>query len=145
MEHKASTFMKRFNYLLGETNAVYHDMAQRLGLSDSIMQILYSICDNGTSCLLQDICRNSGLSKQTVNSALRKMEAEELVYLKPAGAKSKRVCLTEKGECLSRQTAGKVLKIENDILSCWAKEDVQKYLELTEAFLTALREKAKEL
>ena len=36
--------INRFNYLLSETDAVYHDMSKRLGLSDSISQILYTIC-----------------------------------------------------------------------------------------------------
>ncbi|MFQ9407593.1 MAG: hypothetical protein ACLR10_00910 [Oscillospiraceae bacterium] len=29
--------MRRFNHLLQETDAVYHDMAQHWGLSDSVM------------------------------------------------------------------------------------------------------------
>ena len=42
--------MKRFNYLISETNAVYHEAAQKLGLSDSTQQVLYTICNNGDSC-----------------------------------------------------------------------------------------------
>ena len=34
---------------------------------------------------------------------------------------------------------------ENDILSAWPREDVDKYLELTEKFLRALREKTENL
>ena len=47
--------MKRFNYLISETNAVYHEAAQKLGLSDSTQQVLYTICNNGDSCLISDI------------------------------------------------------------------------------------------
>ncbi len=68
--------INRFNYLLSETDAVYHDMSKRLGLSDSISQILYTICDLGDGCLLQEICRRCGLSKQTVNSAIRRLESD---------------------------------------------------------------------
>lgn len=145
MERKATKFMKRYNYLLGETEAAYHDATRRLGLSDSVSRILYAICDNGTSCLLQEILHNSGLSKQTANSALRKLESQGILYLEPAGMKNKRVCLTQKGEELARETAGKILRIENEIMESWPKEDIQKYLELTEAFLVAFREKIKEL
>ena len=69
-----SKAMRRYNHLLGEIDGVYHEMSLKLGLSDSAMIVLYTICDSGSSCLLRDICRYSGLSKQTVNSALRKLE-----------------------------------------------------------------------
>ncbi|MCI8623488.1 MAG: winged helix-turn-helix transcriptional regulator [Provencibacterium sp.] len=137
--------MERFNYLMGEINAIYHDLALKLGLSDSAMDILYTICDNAGPCLLQEICRKSGSSKQTINSALRKLEAEDIVYLESAGAKNKRVCLTAKGKELAERTAMRVIKMENDIFSSWPEEDRKKHLELTERYLRTLCQKAQEL
>lgn len=142
-DNHSSIDMKRYNYLFGEMEAVYHELSLKVGLSDSAMRILYTICDKGESCLLRDICRYCGLSKQTINSALRKMEAEGILYLEPAGAKNKNVCLTEEGKRLTARTAGRVYEMENDILESWPKEDVQKYLELTERFLYALQDRAK--
>ena len=43
MSSLISRDMKRFNYLVGETDAAYHEAAQKLGLSDSVMQIFYII------------------------------------------------------------------------------------------------------
>ena len=141
--HDVSKAMQRCNYLFGEIEAVYHEIAWKLGLSDSAMSILYTICDHGESCPLQIICRRSGLSKQTVNSALRKLEAEGILYLEPAGAKNKNVCLTEAGLQLAGRTAKCVLQAENEIFISWPQEDMQKYLELTEHFLHSLQDKAK--
>lgn len=135
--------MKRYNYLLGETEAAYHELALKAGLSDSAMRILYTICDSGESCLLRDIRRYCGLSKQTINSALRKLEAEGNLYLEAVGNKNKKVCLTEEGKALAARTAGRIYEIENDILASWPEEDVRKYLELAERFLCALQERAR--
>jgi predicted transcriptional regulator len=66
---------------------------------------VYTICNFGESCLLTDICHLTGLSKQTVNSALRKLEKEGTIHLESVIAKSKRVCLTESGKALSKKTA----------------------------------------
>lgn len=143
IKENTSKAMKRYNYLYGEMDAVYHEMSLKAGLSDSAMRILYAICDQGDRCLLQNICRYSGLSKQTINSALRKMEAEGVLYLEPAGAKNKNVCLTEAGKLLTARTAGRIYEIENDIMEAWPEEDVQTYLELTERFLHALQDNAK--
>ena len=145
MSHNISKEMKRFNHLLGELDAVYHEMTLKLGLSDSVMRILYTIYDSGGSCLLQEICLRSGISKQTINSAIRKLEGEGTLYLEPAGPKTKNVRLTEKGTLLAEQTAGRILHAEDDVLSSWPKEDVEKYLALTENFLHALAEKSTDL
>ena len=145
MNNLSSRLMKRFNHLLGEIDAVYHEMDWKLGLSDSAMAVLYTICDNGGCCLLQDICLLSGLSKQTVNSALRRLEADGILYLEAAGSKAKKVRLTESGKLFADQTAGQIIKAEDEIFDSWPQEDVNKYLELTEAFLTAIKQKAENL
>lgn len=145
MGYGPSKAMRRYNHLVGEIDGVYHEMSLKLGLSDSAMIVLYTVCDSGSSCPLRDICLRSGLSKQTVNSALRKLEAEGVVYLEPVSARSKSVCLTEAGQALAAETAGKIIRIENDIFDSWPQADVEQYLELTERFLLALREKAEQL
>lgn len=143
MENKISKDLKRYNYLFGETGAAYHEIYLKLGMSDSAISILYAVLENGASRPLQQVCHYTGLSKQTINSALRKLEAEGIIYLEMAGPKNKNVCLTEAGKILAEKTAGKVLAIENEIFASWPQEDVDKYLELTEAYLLALKDKAK--
>ena len=135
--------IKRFNHLQSELDAAYHEMSMTLGMSDSAMIILYTIYEEGESCLLQDICRRSGLSKQTLNSALRKLEAEGTVCLRPTGTRNKNVCLTEEGKLLAERTAGRMIKAENEIFDAWSQADVQKHLELTERFLRDFKEKTK--
>lgn len=93
MKHYISKEMKRYNYLFSEIDSAYHEISLKLGLSDSTMQILYTICNNGDNCPLQDICSLSSISKQTVNSAIRKLEAEDIVYLEFIGAWTEYGCL----------------------------------------------------
>lgn len=145
MLKKTSREMKRFNYLVGEIDATYHEASLKLGLSDSALMILYAICDAGEGCLLQEICFYTGISKQTINSALRKLEEEDILYLKPFNAKSKQVFLTDKGRKLSEKTAYRIMQAEDEIFASWEKEDVDKYLELTEKYQRCLREKIEKL
>ncbi len=145
MNCRSSKEIRRFNYLLGETEAVYHEIALKLGLSDSAMKILYTVCDNGGNCPLQRVCLQSGLSKQTVNSALRKLEQACLIRLEPAGFRKKNVCLTDEGFSLAQKTALRVIHMENSILASWPYEDVETYLRLTEKFLADLKQKSAEL
>ena len=137
--------LRRYNHLLQETDAVYHEMAQHWGLSDSVMGVLYTLCDAGGRCRLRDICYWSGMTKQTVNSALRKLEADGILYLEPSGARSKRVCLTEAGLRVADATAGRLIRLENSIFDEWPAEDVQQYLGLMERYLQTFRCKLPEL
>ena len=105
MHEYRSPALKRFNCLLSETDAAYHEAALRQGLNDSSSRILYALCELGSPASLRAVCESTGLSKQTVNSALRKLEADGILYLEPSGARSKRVCLTEaaaRGRCHGR-------------------------------------------
>ena len=145
MNIHSSKELKRYNYLASEIDAAYHEISSKLGLPDSSMIVLYTICDSGDSCLLRDIVHNSGISKQTVNSALRKLEAEGIIYLENAGAKNKSVCLTIKGKKLADRTVRRIIDIENDIFASWSSEDLNKYLELTERYLLDFKDRLRQL
>lgn len=145
MREFATEKLKRFNYLSGEIDAVYHEAALKFGLSDSAMLVLYAICNNGESCLLSDIIHLSGASKQTINSALRKLEAEGIVCLEAVNGKKKKVCLTKKGRELTDHTVIRLLDIENGIFDSWSLEEQEMYLTLTQRYLTAFKEKVKEV
>ena len=118
MHEYRSPALKRFNCLLSETDAAYHEAALRQGLNDSSSRILY---------------------------ALRKLEADGILYLEPSGARSKRVCLTEAGLRVADATAGRLIRLENSIFDEWPAEDVQQYLGLMERYLQAFRCKLPEL
>lgn len=122
MEHKISKTLKRYNYLFGETGMAYHVIYRKLGLPDSAISILYAILESGDCCLLRDICRSTGLSKQTINSSLRKLEAENILYLEMADGKNKTVHLTKEGKSVAERTAGRVLAAEDEIFASWPLE-----------------------
>ncbi|MCI8593855.1 MAG: MarR family transcriptional regulator [Oscillospiraceae bacterium] len=145
MEINLSNEMRQLNHLLGETNAVYHDLTVKLGLSDSSMYLLYTLAYHGGRCPLRDICRLTGISKQTLNSAVRKLEREHILYLEAANGRQKLVCLTEAGERLAEETVSKIIEAENNIFSSWKQEDVAQYLALSQRYLDAFRAEAKRI
>ncbi|MCI8466080.1 MAG: winged helix-turn-helix transcriptional regulator [Lachnospiraceae bacterium] len=142
----SSKEIKRFNHLISETDAAYHEMSLKFGLSDSAMQILYTLCgseDDG--CLLRDICRLTGLSKQTVHSAIRNLERDGILRLEMVGAKNKNVLLTEKGRRLAERTAMKIIEAENRIFASWPEKDVEIYLGLIRRYLEDFRKEIRNL
>ena len=137
--------MKRFNLLSSEIEAAYHEAALKLGLSDSTMTILYTLyCQEG-ECLLNDIVLISGTSKQTINSALRKLETQDIIYLKSFEGRKKKVFLTDKGKQLANNTISQLITIENEIFDTWSDKERTLYVELTQRYLTAFKQKIKKL
>lgn len=145
MNIHVSKELRRFNHLLGEINGVYHEAAVKLGLSDSAMSVLYTLCSEGDPCPLHEVVRQSGRSKQTINSAIRKLEGEGTVRLEAAGGRGKNVRLTGQGRELVRRTAALLMEMEDGIYASWSREELRTYLELTGRFAAALKEKVKRL
>lgn len=135
--------MQRFNLLMSEIDTAYHDAALRLGMSDSAMLVLYTLCSCGGECMLGDI--TSGASKQTINSALRKLESEKIVYLEVFEGRKKKVYLTEKGRRLAKDTVLRIIEAENEIFASWSEEEKSLYIGLTQRYLADFKEKIKEL
>ncbi len=143
MEHEIHAQMRKFDLLVSGIDMAYHDAALKLGLSDSAMLILYTVFINGGECLLSDI--TSGVSKQTINSALRKLEADQVIRSELFKGRKKKVYLTEKGKQFATDTVLRVIEIENEIFGQWSEEERTVYMDLTRRYLADFREKIKEL
>ena len=139
MDAKRSEDIHKINYLTFETDSVYHQASLRLGVSDCVSMILYTLYDLGEECLLSDLYKKSGTSKQTVNSALRKLETEGILFLKQHTGRAKKVCLTEKGREYTRQTAGRLFEAEGRAFDTWTTEEINTYLRLMEKYVACLR------
>ena len=145
MRETTSSAMKRYNHLLDEISAVYHDISLKLNITDSEMIVLYAIHDCGDRRALNEIVRITGVPKQTIHSAVKKLESRGVVRLEKTDGKHKEVCLTEEGIPLVQRTAESIVRAENEIFAGWDAQDVEKYLALTERFLNELRIKSREI
>ncbi|MBR6802004.1 MAG: MarR family transcriptional regulator [Eubacteriaceae bacterium] len=134
--------LRIINALTSEIDPMYHEAARRLGITDSEMNVLYMTYDSGGKRPLADITA-TGLSKQTINSALRKLEGKGYIYLE--GKRQKTVCLTESGNEFAESTVGKIISIENRIFGSWTKEEVDTYIALNKRFIDAFKEMTEEL
>lgn len=139
MKNTLTDELRRFNYLAGGIDQVYHEAALKLGLSDSAMAVLYTICGEGRPCPLSLICRLAGMSKQTANSALRKLESDGVIRLEAVDGKQKSAALTDKGRALAEDTVARIIAAENRIFESWTEHERTEYIRLTQNYLNAFR------
>jgi len=137
MNHNYYEQIHRVNCLTNDLNGLYHQAALKFGLSDSSLFVLYMLYNKGDNCQLNDICKGSGISKQTINSALRKLESEGILYLEQDKGRAKRVRLTEAGKSYVMQTGARLLEAECHAFNDWSDEEVEQYLRLMEKYNTS--------
>lgn len=131
---------RKFTYLSGEISSLYHELAVKIGISDSALDILYVLCEKGNQCLQSDIFRLTGISRQTINSAIRKLEKDEIVYLKQGTGRNTVICLTEKGKLFLERNIVPIFEIENKIWNEWTAKEQRQYLMLTQKYRDTLKE-----
>lgn len=140
MDQKHLNKIRKINYLISEMDALYHLASLKMGISDSVSIVLYTIYDSGNGCLLSDVYKKSGISKQTVNSAVRKLETEEILYLEQHTGRSKRIFLTDRGKTFVRETVARLYEAEAGAFDTWREEEVNTYINLMKKYADYLRQ-----
>nr|WP_177297303.1 MarR family transcriptional regulator [uncultured Blautia sp.] len=140
MDQKHLNKIRKINYLISEMNALYHLASLKMRISDSVSIVLYTIYDSGNGCLLSDVYKKSGISKQTVNSAVRKLETEEILYLEQHTGRSKRIFLTDRGKTFVRETVARLYEAEAGAFDTWREEEVNTYINLMKKYADCLRQ-----
>lgn len=129
----------KLNKLYKRNNELCRNMAVAVNLSETTLWILYFLRYDGVHTQ-RDLCNVSFQPRQTVNSAIKKLESEGYITLSFSNTnrKNKIVTLTEKGEELARQTADQILEAEERTFSAMTEAEIDQLLTLYNKYLTTL-------
>ncbi|HIU28640.1 MAG TPA: MarR family transcriptional regulator [Candidatus Fimisoma avicola] len=132
----------QFNRLYRELDEIYHIYAKEHGLSDSALWILYSLVESNTRMTQKDMCRLWHRPPQTINSALKRLEAQEMLRLIPAAdsQKTKEIVLTDSGRDLVSRIILPVFQAETRALRCMSIEERTLLLSMTAKYVDHLKE-----
>lgn len=146
MSKHLSKRMLEFNEIMKETDDLYGNLAKKFKMSDCMLWILYILREDDRAVTQSDICNMMYLPKQTVNSSLKKMEANGYIELVNISDKrSKQVCLTEKGIDLANNTVDIVISKENNALSKMDEKEQELLMNLLGKFNNLLKESFSEI
>ncbi len=134
-----STCQARFNHVNKEIIDIYHDVSTCFQMSHSMFEIFYSIFELGEGCRQKDICNVCFLSKQTVHSAIRKMEEEGYLTLVSGKGREKQIYLTEKGQHFTEENLMPIIQSENDTFYHMEEEKRQVLLKYLEEYTSELK------
>ncbi|MGF7143870.1 DNA-binding MarR family transcriptional regulator [Anaerotaenia torta] len=138
--NEISKLLSNYNGIIKENEQLYRNVTKALGLSDSAFWILYALRETEGGITQKDIINANYLPPQTINSALKKLEAEGFVELCTVSDKRKKqVRLTEKGEQLAAQTADRVLTIEMETMGSLTPQEQEEFLGLFRKYTDLLK------
>lgn len=137
--------MKEFNRIFKECNHIYHEIALKLGMSDSGFDILYTICELGDGCLQKNICEATLLSKQTIHSSVRKLEKDGYLFLKSGKGRDMQIFLTEAGKALVEEKISLAIQAENLAFTDMTEEEQREFLQLNKKYADSLRKYAAQI
>lgn len=135
----------RLNQINKAMNDGYHEASVRHGVNDSTFDILYSIYELGDGCLQRDICKVSYLAKQTVHSAIRKLEQDGMICMEPGKGRQMHIRLTEKGREKITQFIIPIVRCEEEALQVFDEKEVQQMLLWYERYVECLRTKLQDV
>lgn len=132
--------VSEYNQLLKECDTIYHSAAVKMGLSDCAFWILYTLQDTQKTYKQSDICDIASMSRQTVNSALKKLEQDGYLVLRRIDGKmGKSIHLTEKGEQFVQQNIVPIMAAEETASSMFSDEEKEQFLKTFRSLVERLK------
>ena len=144
MDESARRGLAAFNQEMKRLDDVYRNAAKSCGMAECAFWILYTLRVEERAFTQAALCEFLVEPKQTINSALKKLEAEGYLALR-AGAdqRSKLVCLTGKGEQLARSCVDRIPEAEAAALAAMTPDERGALIRLTGRFRTLLEQQLK--
>lgn len=145
MEYQEGKKLGRFNALMNEADAFYHEVAIKCGLSDSGYEILRALMILGEGCTQTNIYKNSYLNKQTVNSSVKQLVNKGLISLKQGKGREYRIFLTDIGREYIDRKIMPVELAENEIFEELTEDEYNELIRLTEKYIDSFRKKIQQI
>lgn len=144
-EHLMSRRLVEYNNLIKENEDLYRQIARHFGMSECAFWLLYSLREAEVPLSQSELCYTLCQPKQTVNSAMKKLEGDGYIrLLNSRDRRRKEIHLTDKGETLARETVDQVILLENRSLQAFSEEEQALFLQLFHRYTENLKENLSE-
>lgn len=136
---------REYDLLCKELDDLYREIAARAGLSNGAFSVLYALWDLGDGSLQRDLCGRCFLSKQTVHSAVRKLEGDGILRTEQGKGRDLHLHLTQRGAELVRRAVIPIAQAEDRALNAMAPTDREELLHLTRQYIQHFRDESRSL
>lgn len=133
---------RALDYLYKEADRVYYGLARRCGLSTCAYWMVYDIDRRGGEVALRELTELWSYSKQTINSAIKTLEAKGLITLEyvEGSRKNKVAILTPEGRAFTERYIRPGQEAERRAFCTLSPQDRKALLDLARTYTQALTE-----
>ena len=137
--------LEAVNRYYKEMDEIYHNLAGRVGLSDTSLWVLYALCASSQTYTQYDLCTEWFYPKQTVNSAINHLVRDGFIELEPIkGTRNRKaVHLTDAGKNFCKDTVLPLIQAEQRCFERFTAEERATLLLLQKKQLTFFKEETK--
>ena len=137
---------KRYNIIYKKFDKLYHDIAVKLGISDTVFWIFHSICEYGDSFTQSLLVDYLGSPKQTINSAITNLIKDDYLSINcEEDKKCKELVLTEKGTIFLESKILPIVKAENEAYAKFSKEELELFFKVLDTKYEIITESVEKL
>ena len=145
-ENNNRQYILAYNQLLKECDNIYHDAAVRAGLSDCAFWILYALWETDHPMTQSEIGDNASMPRQTVNSALKKLEKDGYLTLeKIDGKMGKSIHLTQAGEEFIQTQISPIATAEERVCAQFTQQEQEIFLSTFRTLIDRLKAEIEEV
>lgn len=144
MRTQASALAGELDRLYNEIDKIYHELARSSGVSDCAYWLVYALAEADGPLTQRVLASLWSYPKQTVNSALKALEAKGLVRieLETGSRKSTIVALTDAGRSFAQTHIAPTMRAEEQAFEALDTAERTTLVALLRRYTTALGEEA---
>lgn len=145
MNENNRQYILAYNQLLKECDNIYHDAAVRAGLSDCAFWILHALQEADHPPTQSEIGDSASMPRQTVNSALKKLEKDGYLTLeKIEGKMGKSIHLTQAGKKFIQTHISPIAAAEDRVCALFTQQEQEAFLSTFRTLVNRLRAEIEE-
>lgn len=138
--------LKQYNDIMKKYDELYREAAKRFGFSECEFWILYYLRTEYGEPMQSGICSSFYLPKQSIHSALKKLEADGYIMQTSGGNKrSKRIALTEQGKMFCGHTVDHVIEAEQRALGSLSETEQEAFMNIFDRYTEQLKRNMREI
>lgn len=139
--------LNQLNKKYKEMDSIYHNVALKFGISDSVFWILYAISETNGAVTQSELCNDWSYSKQTINSSISNLVRNGFLRrsAEKDGRKKILLSLTGKGQEFVKKTIDCVKVAELEAYRDLSENEQRQFLDLTEKYLENFRKEIEKI
>lgn len=139
-EKRAFEGLWAYNDAIKTNTELYRGLARSYGLAESAFWVLYALRMTRGGTTLHELCASLCLSKQTVHSAIKQLQADGVLRAETAAdRRSRTITLTERGAALAGATVDRVIDAEVRAVMDMSESELAEFLRLFRRYNQALK------